>query len=227
MEQEPSQEQTREEEEGDNAATEEVNNDDQDPLKEKEGEEQVESPDDPASVPLPASSPEKDGEDVDGGGEGEDEEEEETEGGDGAAAVKKETFKWTTPADEFADDVGSDAEEEAGEFRDGGGAETATDGELISAEIDGERYEAHRTADGGIVIHLDCPLNRLLARTRKDKKRPLLQGDDREEVLRKLICERGPLYAEIADYRFVSDDQSVKVLVQQIVRQLRKDKVVE
>ena len=89
-----------------------------------------------------------------------------------------------------------------------------------------DNNRAHLAARG-IVIHLDCPLNRLLARTRKDKKRPLLQGDDREEVLRKLICERGPLYAEIADYRFVSDDQSVKVLVQQIVRQLRKDKVVE
>ena len=82
-------------------------------------------------------------------------------------------------------------------------------------------------AGRGIVIHLDCPLNRLLARTSKDKKRPLLQGDDREEVLRKLICERAPLYAEIADYRFVSDDQSVKALVQQIMRQLRKDRIVE
>jgi shikimate kinase len=82
-------------------------------------------------------------------------------------------------------------------------------------------------ASRGIVIHLDCPLQRLLARTSKDKKRPLLQGDDREEVLRKLLCERAPLYAEIADYRFVSDQQSVKTLVQQIVRQLRKDQLID
>ncbi len=79
----------------------------------------------------------------------------------------------------------------------------------------------------GTVVHLDCPLQRLLARTRKDKKRPLLQGDDREEVLRKLLCERAPLYAEIADYRFVSDQQSVTTLVQQIVRQLRKDQLID
>ena len=85
---------------------------------------------------------------------------------------------------------------------------------------------AHLAARG-IVIHLDCPLQRLLARTSKDKKRPLLQGDDREEVLRKLLCERAPLYAEIADYRFISDQQSVKTLVQQIVRQLRKDKLID
>ena len=85
---------------------------------------------------------------------------------------------------------------------------------------------AHLAARG-IVVHLDCPLQRLLARTRKDKKRPLLQGDDREEVLRKLMCERAPLYAEIADYRFVSDDQSAKTLVQQIVRKLREDRAID
>ena len=82
-------------------------------------------------------------------------------------------------------------------------------------------------ASRGIVIHLDCPLRRLLARTRNDKKRPLLQGDNREAVLSKLVCERAPLYAEIADYRFVSDEQSVKTLVQQIVNKLRTDQVID
>ncbi len=79
----------------------------------------------------------------------------------------------------------------------------------------------------GIVIHLDCPLRRLLARTRKDKKRPLLQGDDREEVLTRLVAERAPLYSEIADYRFISDEQSAKALVQQIVRTLREDNLIK
>lgn len=78
----------------------------------------------------------------------------------------------------------------------------------------------------GTVIHLDCPMFRLLARTNKDKKRPLLQGRDREAVLRQLMEERAPLYAEIADYRFVSDDQSAKQLVQQIIRKLRTDGIV-
>ena len=84
----------------------------------------------------------------------------------------------------------------------------------------------HHLAARGVVIHLDCPLQRLLARTRNDKNRPLLQGDDREEVLRKLVCERAPLYAEISDYRFVSDDQSVKSLVDQILHKLREDQLV-
>jgi shikimate kinase len=65
-----------------------------------------------------------------------------------------------------------------------------------------------------------------LARTRNDKKRPLLQGDNPEEILTKLVHERAPLYEEISDYRFISDDQSVKSLVQKIVKQLRADKVI-
>ena len=79
----------------------------------------------------------------------------------------------------------------------------------------------------GRVIHLDCPLRRLLARTRNDKKRPLLQGDNPEEILTKLVRERAPLYDEISDYRFISDEQSVKSLVQKIVTQLRSDHRIE
>ncbi|MEM7096639.1 MAG: shikimate kinase AroK [Pseudomonadota bacterium] len=79
----------------------------------------------------------------------------------------------------------------------------------------------------GTVIHLDCSLNRLLARTRKDKKRPLLQGDNREQVLRDLIAERAPLYQEIADYRFLSEDQSPKTLASQIRKRLVADGVVQ
>ncbi|MEE4281163.1 MAG: shikimate kinase AroK [Pseudomonadales bacterium] len=82
-------------------------------------------------------------------------------------------------------------------------------------------------ATRGIVIHLDCPLRRLLARTRNDKKRPLLQGDNPEEILTRLVHERAPLYDEISDYRFISDQQSVKSLVQKIVTQLRADHQIE
>ena len=78
----------------------------------------------------------------------------------------------------------------------------------------------------GVVIHLDSPLHRLVARTRRDKKRPLLQSNDPEKILSKLLCERGPLYKEIADYRFVTDKQSVKALVDQIMATLRNDGLV-
>lgn len=101
------------------------------------------------------------------------------------------------------------------------GVVIATGGGAVKREVN-RRHLANR----GTVIHIDCPLPRLLARTRRDKKRPLLQSANREEVLKDLLCERGPLYAEIADYRFISDDQAAKTLVQAIVTKLREDGVV-
>lgn len=45
------------------------------------------------------------------------------------------------------------------------------------------------------------------------------------QTLQRLQCERGPLYSEIADYRFTTDKSSPKVLARQIEQQLRKDGV--
>ena len=101
------------------------------------------------------------------------------------------------------------------------GVVIATGGGAVKRDIN----RAHLAARG-VVIHLDCPLQRLLARTNKDKRRPLLQGDNREQILSKLMCERGPLYAEIADYRFESGEQSPKTLAGRILQQLRMDGVV-
>lgn len=84
-----------------------------------------------------------------------------------------------------------------------------------------------RLAARGVVVHLDCPLKKLLNRTQNDKRRPLLQGDDREQVLANLLHERNPLYTEIADYRFVSGEQSARNLARQIVESLRNDGVVQ
>lgn len=78
----------------------------------------------------------------------------------------------------------------------------------------------------GCVLHLDSPLERLLERTAKDRKRPLLQHVDRAATLTRLREERDPLYQEIADYRFLTDRQTPKTLVRDIVRQLKEDSIV-
>jgi len=77
----------------------------------------------------------------------------------------------------------------------------------------------------GCVVHLDSPLDRLLERTQKDKKRPLLQKGDPAETLSRLKVEREPLYAEVADYRFVTDQQGAKALVRRIAEALEADGV--
>jgi len=78
-------------------------------------------------------------------------------------------------------------------------------------------------AERGIVILLDSPVERLVERTRKDRKRPLLRQGNPREVLTRLAAERGPLYREIADYRFVTDRQGAKTLAREIERRLRED----
>jgi shikimate kinase len=80
-------------------------------------------------------------------------------------------------------------------------------------------------ASRGVVVHLDSPLERLLERTRKDRKRPLLRNGDAAEILARLAAERGPLYQEIADYRFVTDRQGARTLARDIEQRLRDDGV--
>ena len=88
--------------------------------------------------------------------------------------------------------------------------------------------EANRLvlAERGVVIHLDSPIERLVERTRKDRKRPLLRQSNPREVLTRLAAERGPLYREIADYRFVTDRQGAKTLAREIESRLRDDGVI-
>ena len=78
----------------------------------------------------------------------------------------------------------------------------------------------------GCVVHLDSPLDRLLERTQKDKKRPLLQKGNPGETLSRLKMEREPLYAEVADYRFVTDRQGAKALARSIAETLEADGIV-
>lgn len=50
----------------------------------------------------------------------------------------------------------------------------------------------------GLVIYLNAPVDVQMARTKKDKKRPLLQSDNPRAVLERLYAQRDPLYQEVA-----------------------------
>lgn len=72
----------------------------------------------------------------------------------------------------------------------------------------------------GIVVYLETTIDKQVARTQRDKRRPLLQVDDPREVLENLAEVRNPLYEEIADLIVKTDDQSAKVVANQIIEQL-------
>ncbi|OOE43652.1 shikimate kinase I [Salinivibrio kushneri] len=80
----------------------------------------------------------------------------------------------------------------------------------------------NRLSARGVVVYLETTIEKQLARTQRDKKRPLLQTDQPREVLEALAEERNPLYQEIADYVVRTDDQSAKVVANQIMALLEQ-----
>jgi shikimate kinase len=54
----------------------------------------------------------------------------------------------------------------------------------------------------GFVVYLQVDVAGQLERLARDRTRPLLQREDREDVLRQLSTARAPLYAEVADLCF-------------------------
>ncbi|WP_348649607.1 shikimate kinase, partial [Rhizobium leguminosarum] len=60
----------------------------------------------------------------------------------------------------------------------------------------------HLIGNKGVSIWFDTGLDVIQTRTRKDTKRPLLQGSDRDQKIAQLMSERRPLYQQ-ADLRFV------------------------
>ncbi len=78
----------------------------------------------------------------------------------------------------------------------------------------------NRLSARGIVVYLETTIEKQLARTQRDKKRPLLQTEQPREVLEVLADERNPLYEEIADFVVRTDDQSAKIVANQIIELL-------
>ncbi|GAA0551162.1 MAG TPA: shikimate kinase AroK [Rheinheimera sp.] len=79
----------------------------------------------------------------------------------------------------------------------------------------------NRLSARGIVVYLETPIEKQVARTQRDKRRPLLQTEEApKEVLERLAAERNPLYAEIADFTVRTDEQSARAVASQIIDQL-------
>lgn len=61
----------------------------------------------------------------------------------------------------------------------------------------------------GLVVYLQTSVAQQLKRLRLDKKRPLLQTEDREERLNAMAETRNPIYESLADIVFPSQSRSV------------------
>ncbi|MFT5425091.1 MAG: shikimate kinase [Gammaproteobacteria bacterium] len=74
-----------------------------------------------------------------------------------------------------------------------------------------------RLSERGFVVYLKSNINQLLKRTSKDSKRPLLQNDNPEAVLKKLLEEREPLYEGVADMVIDTAELSINDIITQIM----------
>ena len=88
-------------------------------------------------------------------------------------------------------------------------------GSVISPQV------RNRLSARGIVVYLETTIDKQVARTQRDRRRPLLQtSEEPRTVLENLAVERNPLYEEIADVIVQTDDQSAKIVANKIVERL-------
>lgn len=72
----------------------------------------------------------------------------------------------------------------------------------------------------GLVVYLETTIDKQVARTQRDKRRPLLRSENPRQVLEDLAQVRNPLYEEIADLTVQTDDQSAKLVAKEIIEKL-------
>lgn len=92
----------------------------------------------------------------------------------------------------------------------------ATGGGVVMREANRRHLSAR-----GTVVYLCTSVEQQLARTAKDKNRPLLQAENPERILRDLFSGRDPLYREIADIIIETDQRNPRWVVQELKRLIK------
>lgn len=83
------------------------------------------------------------------------------------------------------------------------------------------RQENRRVlAARGFVVYLHATVEEQVRRTHRDRRRPLLQSGDPEQILSDLMAVRDPLYREISDHVIDTDGCSPRTVAQKLVREL-------
>jgi shikimate kinase len=77
----------------------------------------------------------------------------------------------------------------------------------------------------GTVIYLYTPVAMQVARTSRDRNRPLLQTENPEAKLRELLELRDPLYRSIAHHVVMTPDGSARELAQKIINIIQANEI--
>ncbi len=71
----------------------------------------------------------------------------------------------------------------------------------------------------GFVVYLQCSIDKILQRTKRDKQRPLLNTENPRARLEALLSERAPMYSECADYMIDTGIMPSRKVVRNIVKE--------
>ncbi|QCU91018.1 shikimate kinase AroK [Thiomicrorhabdus sediminis] len=97
----------------------------------------------------------------------------------------------------------------------------ATGGGAVETESNRQNLRSR-----GFVVYLKSPVDALLARTRHDRNRPLLQTDNPQKVLDELMQRREPWYLEMADLVIETQQVPVHRVVRQVIERLNEQQVI-
>ncbi|NLY13752.1 MAG: shikimate kinase AroK [Gammaproteobacteria bacterium] len=73
-------------------------------------------------------------------------------------------------------------------------------------------------SQSAVIIYLHASVEHQLARTARDRNRPLLQTENPAQVLTRLLEQRDPLYREIATLIIETDTRPPRMVVQEIMQ---------
>lgn len=76
-------------------------------------------------------------------------------------------------------------------------------------------------ANRGIVIYLRASVEQQIARTERDRNRPLLREGNPRQILQALFEQRDPLYQSIADIVIETDQRNPRWVVQELRKTLK------
>ncbi len=75
--------------------------------------------------------------------------------------------------------------------------------------------------ENGFIVYLQCSVERILERTRRDNQRPLLNTENPKERIEELFTEREHLYLSSADFIIDTGVMQSKAVVSQILEEYK------
>lgn len=75
--------------------------------------------------------------------------------------------------------------------------------------------------ENGFIVYLQCSVERILERTRRDTQRPLLKTDNPKDRIESLFIQREPLYLSCADFKIDTGIMQSKEAVNHILAEYR------